>query len=201
MTNDKPNNADDHHLLGVELSDGGVIEAPDEANGEIRRRDVHGNTEEVRRPGDDGNVQKLANPTDWSRSTIAVCWGGGVDSTALIIRLCKLGIRPALITMADVGAEKPGTYEFIPVFRQWCLDSGFPEPVMCSYAAQAKTAERYRQAVVEVAQRLGISLTAQQLTRLSRIYGNMVGNETLPGIAFGMKSCSIKWKLEAQEPI
>lgn len=133
--------------------------------------------------------------------TTAVCWGAGWDSTALLIELQRRGERPALITMADVGGEKPGTYAFIPVFRQWLLDHDFPEPVICHYQPQDATQQRYLEAVDDVACQLGLRLTEQGRLRLGRLYGNMVANDTLPGIAFGPKSCSIKWKVEAQEPI
>jgi len=130
----------------------------------------------------------------------AVCMGYGWDSTAMLIEMERRGERPALITFADTGAEKQGTYEFIPVFEQWCRDHDFPVPTICAYEPKADTSARYQAAVQSVAKRLGLELAPLQLRRLSRIYGNLVANDTLPGIAFGPKSCSIKWKLEAQEP-
>jgi hypothetical protein len=118
----------------------------------------------------------------------------------MLIEMHRRGERPDLITFADVGGEKPGTYAFLPLFSQWCRDVGFPEPTICVYQPKAQTQERYRAAVQETAARLGLTLAHEEEERLSRLYGNMVANATLPGIAFGPKSCSLKWKLEAQEP-
>lgn len=131
---------------------------------------------------------------------ITVCCGVGWDSVAMLIKMSHEGIRPDLITFADVGAEKPGTYAFIPLLQQWLADHSFPELTICEYKPMDKTHDRYREAAQAAADRCGIKLDEVRLNRLARIYGNMVANETLPGLAFGMKSCSIKWKVEAQEP-
>lgn len=130
----------------------------------------------------------------------AACWGAGWDSSAMLIEMEKRGFRPDLITMADTGGEKKKTYEFIPVFTQWLRDHDFPEPIICVYKPQDKTTARYVEAVRQVAKDLGITLMPEREQRLAGLYGNMVANDTLPGIAFGPKSCSMKWKLEAQEP-
>lgn len=138
-------------------------------------------------------------------------WGAGWDSTAGIIEMVRRGQRPDLITFADVGGEKRhpdksrgeqvGTYDFIPIFSQWLRDNGCPEPVICRYEPRPETSDRYRRAAIAVCRKLRISISSVDIDRLSRLYGNMVANDTLPGIAFNVKSCSIKWKLEAQEPI
>lgn len=135
-----------------------------------------------------------------NKCATAVCWGAGWDSTAMLIEMERRGERPDLITFADVGAEKAGTYAFIPVFTQWLIDHGFPAPVICEYRPKEVTRGRYRQAVADLLDDLGLDLAELEIDRLSRLYGNMIANETLPGIAFGPKSCSLKWKLEAQEP-
>ena len=67
--------------------------------------------------------QATRNVCEFDPNAIA---GESCPSTAMLIAMFKRGIRPDIITFADVGGEKPGTYEFIPLFTQWLRDRDFP---------------------------------------------------------------------------
>lgn len=139
-------------------------------------------------------------------------WGIGWDSTAGLIRDVQEGRRVDLITSAIHGGEKRkpdkslgeevGTYEFFTIFSKWLVDRGYPEPVPCYTRIGPETQARYSAAVSQVLEELELPDISQADRHfLGGIYGNMVANETMPGIAFSVKSCSIRHKLEAQEPI
>lgn len=103
---------------------------------------------------------------------LVVSYGMGVDSTAMLIGMHQRGIRPDLILFADTGGEKPETYAYEPVIQAWLASVGFP-PV-----------ETVRLGTVE-----------GKLGRYSTLEENCLTNHTLPSLAFGYKSCSLKWKV------
>jgi hypothetical protein len=107
------------------------------------------------------------------KQPLVVAYGMGVDSTAMLIGLAQRGVRPDLILFADTGGEKPETYLYAPVFRQWLRDVDFPQMEVVRYEPP--------------------------IAPYDSLYGNCWHNQTLPGLAFGRKSCSIKWKAEPQE--
>jgi hypothetical protein len=117
------------------------------------------------------NTINIHNP---EKAPLIVCYGGGVDSTAMLVLMKRNGIRPDVITFADVGAEKPDTYHHVRLMDEWLDRVGFPRITWC----KKKTTDR---------------------VEYSDLEGNCVDNETLPSLAFGMKSCSIKWKQTPQD--
>jgi hypothetical protein len=56
-----------------------------------------------------------------------VCFGGGVNSTAMLVGLVKLAQRPDLILFSDPGSEWPETYQFVHLLDEWLTERGFPE--------------------------------------------------------------------------
>lgn len=106
-------------------------------------------------------------------SPLVVSFGGGTDSTAMLIEMHRRGIRPDLILFADTGkdnAEKPPTYTHVQLMDGWCRE------------------------------RWGIGIT---VVRNDGMYGslekNCIEKQMLPSIAYGFKSCSDKYKRRPQE--
>lgn len=146
-----------------------------------------------------------------ARPARAWCFGGGRNAAAGIIDDVRRGEPIDLVTFADHGGEKRrpnpeegdevGTYEFIPIFDEWCREHLGIGVTICTYQPLPETHQRYSAAARQVVERLDLkTLSEEDINRLAGIYGNMVANDTLPSIAFGGKGCSVKWKIEAQEP-
>jgi hypothetical protein len=96
-------------------------------------------------------------------------YGGGTNSTAMLIECAKRGIKVDLILFADTGGEKPHTYEYVKRFSAWLVENGMPEIITIKKGGRQETLE-------------------EELLRL----------KALPSIAYGWKTCSQKWKIAPQ---
>ncbi len=105
---------------------------------------------------------------------INLCFGAGVDSTAMMVALKVAGITPQLVTFADTGGEKAETYRHLDRMQDVMKDWGWPE--------------------ISVVKKETLESTGYH-----DLYGDCLQNETLPSLAFGMKSCSCKWKGSPQD--
>lgn len=105
---------------------------------------------------------------------LVVCFGSGVDSTAMLVALHAAGLRPEAITFADTGGEKPETIAHLDAMNA-VLDA-------------------WRWPRTDVVRKVPLASTGYDT-----LEGNCLANETLPSLAFGMKSCSMKWKQGPQD--
>lgn len=102
-----------------------------------------------------------------------VSFGGGTNSTAMIIGMYQREIPIDLILFADPGGEQPHTYEFIEIFSEWLLEHDLPPITRVFYTDKN-----------------GNRLTLEEESLRSR---------TLPSIAYGFKKCSLKHKIGPQD--
>lgn len=66
-------------------------------------------------------------------------FGGGTDSTAMLIGMWQRGEKVDLVLFADTGGEKPHTMEHIQRFSSWLVDRGMPE---ITIVRESKTLEQ-----------------------------------------------------------
>jgi hypothetical protein len=96
-------------------------------------------------------------------------YGGGTNSTALIIKLIKDKRPIDYILFADTGGEKPETYEYIEIFSAWVQAQGYPGIITLHYITKD-----------------GDPLTLEQ---------DLLNQGVLPPPCYGGKSCSEKFKI------
>lgn len=102
-----------------------------------------------------------------------VSFGGGTNSTAMIIGMHLHRMPIDLITFADTGGEQPHTYEYIAIFNEWLRKYGYPEITTVFYTDKD-----------------GNRLTLED---------ECFRSNSLPSIAYGYKKCSLKHKIGTQE--
>lgn len=104
---------------------------------------------------------------------IVAAFGGGVNSTAMLIGMVERGEKCDLILFADTGAEKPHTYEHVLEMSEWLVSKHMP-PII--------TVQRTNR--------------AQEPRNLE---ADCIVGKMLPSIAYGFKACSIKYKRDPQD--
>ncbi|MCR4297548.1 MAG: phosphoadenosine phosphosulfate reductase [Gallionella sp.] len=67
---------------------------------------------------------------------IVASFGGGVNSTAMLIGMHERGERVDLILFADTGGEKPHTYAHVLDMSEWLVNHGMPAIVTVSQQAE-----------------------------------------------------------------
>lgn len=75
---------------------------------------------------------------------ISVSFGGGVNSTAILLGFYELGIKPDLITFSDTGGELPITYKHVQDVSEWCESVNFPKINIVRYAKETLEQECHR---------------------------------------------------------
>ena len=107
-----------------------------------------------------------------------VSYGGGVNSTAMLIGMIARNERPNAILFADTGGEKPATYDFVATFREWLRNHDLNLTVI-AYSAKMKSP-------------LGVDFACGSAH--ASLEDECHNNGTLPSKAFGFGGCSQKWK-------
>ena len=149
-------------------------------------------------------------PAPDPNSPIIVSYGGGTNSTAMLIAMVFKGIKPDLILFADTGGELPETYEWVNTFSDWLEVQGFPRVTIVERGKV--DAVRERKAVIVkwniinksldwfvFSLYLGLLSNGNQFFEYSNLYEKCIALKALPSRVFNRGECSINYKIRPQQ--
>lgn len=110
-----------------------------------------------------------------NHKSVILTYGGGVNSVSLLIYLINNNIPIDYILFSDTKGEKPKTYEHIKYMNEWLKDKFYttPDGIKKKYP----------------------KITCLEPYKPGGLYNECIEAERLPGLAYGFKSCSEKWKI------
>ena len=140
---------------------------------------------------------------------LIVSYGGGTNSTAMLLAMKLKGIVPSCIIFADTGSENPETYSFLEYFNDFLVSIKFPS---LTYVRYEMKKARNRPNSLPKKPKFSDYKTLKILSLAIAVYAfeswvnlnykyETLGEQclvlrTLPSKAFGKSSCSVKWKLD-----
>lgn len=104
--------------------------------------------------------------------TWGINFGGGVNSTALLLLCHDRGLRPDWVLFADTGSERPETYENVETVKTWAHAVGFPFETVKWIRKDGS---------------------------FEAIHDNSLRTNYLPSKAYGLAGCTYKWKIQPMQ--
>lgn len=101
-----------------------------------------------------------------------VNFGGGVNSTALLLLAYERGLRPDWVLFSDTGSERPETYENVEKVAAWCKKVGFPFETVRWIRKDGS---------------------------FESVHDNCLRTNYLPSKAYGLAGCTFKWKIQPMQ--
>jgi len=111
------------------------------------------------------------------RSPVAVAWGAGVDSTAMIIEMHRRGEPIDIVLHALTKWENPLTDRYVEYFTEWMDGQGIPSARVQNFPKRIKP---------------GVPM-------FDGLYEKCLAYSVLPGVALGYHTCAAWAKLTPQK--
>ena len=102
-----------------------------------------------------------------------LAFGGGLNSSALLVEATSRNIVFDAILFADTGGERPDTYAHITQMSNWAIQHGQPEIERVAYVDKS-----------------GKEVTLEQ---------RCIDQKMLPSLVYGFKKCSLRFKRAPQD--